>query len=32
VEVDGSPLSEAAIGIAFDGASTRRVGLVAVHA
>lgn len=31
VGIDGSPESEAAIGIAFDEASRRRVGLTAIH-
>jgi nucleotide-binding universal stress UspA family protein len=32
VGVDGSPVSEAALALAFDEASARRTGLVAVHA
>lgn len=32
VGVDGSPVSEAAIGVAFDEASTRGTSLIAVHA
>lgn len=32
VGVDGSPVSETAVALAFDEASTRRVGLIAIHA